>query len=341
MRILVVHAWLRGNLGDVLQLSVLLRALRELSPRVLDLAGYPERPASAAGEILRLCDRHIPEPFAWYWKLAPRSLRAAALEPAWRRQRQALFSRYDAIVCAPGPYLAGYDARAPSALTDITVAANLGLPVVLSSHSIGPLPDDALAVVARATTRVAREGVTADYLRARNIPCVASSDLAFLYPYASARSEGRRPLGAYRLAFLRSNNVPLRSLKLEGGALYGAPGLLLPPAADTIVLATSDERRDRRFMIAAARRLGVASVSCRSVAELVQLVDGASSIVSDRYHPAICAAVLGKTVKVVGNREPHKMQGLDALLTGRSVDELQRLARTGLDAVLDALRQAV
>ena len=39
MRILVLHAWLKGNLGDVLQLSVLLSALRRRNPSALDLAG--------------------------------------------------------------------------------------------------------------------------------------------------------------------------------------------------------------------------------------------------------------------------------------------------------------
>ena len=52
VRILVVHAWLKGNLGDVLQLSVLLSALRELKPRVLDLAGFPARPADEAAEAV-------------------------------------------------------------------------------------------------------------------------------------------------------------------------------------------------------------------------------------------------------------------------------------------------
>ena len=78
-------------------------------------------------------------------------------EPWWSRRRRALFSRYDAIVCAPGPYLADYDPRVTSALSDIAVAAELGLPVVLSSHSIGPLTPERLAVVARSTARVARE----------------------------------------------------------------------------------------------------------------------------------------------------------------------------------------
>ena len=131
MRLLVVHAWLRGNLGDVLQLSVLLSSLRELKPEALDLAGFPPRPAAETGEVLALADRYLADPFPWYWKGLPKPVRKGLLEPRWKARRKALFSGYDAIVCAPGPYLADYDARAPTALCDIAVASGLGLPVVL------------------------------------------------------------------------------------------------------------------------------------------------------------------------------------------------------------------
>jgi polysaccharide pyruvyl transferase WcaK-like protein len=77
---------------------------------------------------------------------------------------------------------------------------------------------------------------------------------------------------------------------------------------------------------------------CHSVGELVRLIEGSSGVVSDRYHPAICAAVLGKPAHVIPNREPHKMTGLRDLLAGRSVEQLQALARAGLEAVRGALR---
>jgi hypothetical protein len=77
---------------------------------------------------------------------------------------------------------------------------------------------------------------------------------------------------------------------------------------------------------------------CRSVPELVHLIAGASEVVSDRYHPAICGAVLGKPTRVLPNREPHKMTGLTALLDGRPVGELQDAARAGISALHQALR---
>jgi polysaccharide pyruvyl transferase WcaK-like protein len=340
MRILVVHAWLRGNLGDVLQLSVLLSALRGLRPRALDLAGFPARPAAAAAEALALTDRFLADPFIWYWSLAPGLAARRLIEPVWRRWRRTLFSRYDVIVCAPGPYLADYDARAASALCDITVASELGLPVVLSSHSIGPLGPGGLAAVARATLRIAREPATHDYLRERAIGCVLSADLAFLYPYADAAAPTviEPP---YRLIFLRSNNLDARRLRLEDGALYEGPKLIADATGGPLVLATSDSRRDARFLAKVAARLGLRWVDCRRVGELVQLIRASSGVVSDRYHPAICAAVLGKPAQVLPNREPHKMHGLKNLLADRPLEELQALARAGLNAVTDGLLSAV
>jgi polysaccharide pyruvyl transferase WcaK-like protein len=340
MRILVVHAWLRGNLGDVLQLSVLLSALRELRPRALDLAGFPARPADEAREVLALSDHYLADPFAWHWKVLPKRVAKLVIEPLWITRRKALFSRYDAIVCAPGPYLADYDARAPSALCDISLASELGLPVVLSSHSIGPLQAEALAAVAKVTVRIAREPATQEYLRERGISCYLSADLAFLYPYAGTAAPGSiEP--PYRLVFLRSNNLDASALRLEEGALFEGPRLIAEASNGRLVLATSDYRRDERFLSIASRRLGVSWVRCRSVAELVQLIGASSGVVSDRYHPAICAAALGKPAQVLSNREPVKMQGLKNLLADHTLEELRALARAGLGTVREALRSAV
>lgn len=340
MRVLVLHAWLKGNLGDVLQLSVLLSALRTLKPDVLDLAGFPAQPAEETVEVLALVDRYVPDTFPWYWSVAPAMVGDVMFEPWWRKRRAALFSRYDAIVCAPGPYLADYDLRVTSALSDIAIATGLGLPVVLSSHSIGPLTPQRLADVAKATARVAREPSTYRYLSEHGMSAVLSADFAFLYPYAAieARVSTAPP---YRLVFLRSNNLEASGLRLEGGALYDGPRLIAEASRDRLVLATSDHRRDGRFLAKAARRLGVSWIACRSVAELVQLVASSSGVVSDRYHPAICAAALGKPAQVLSNREPHKMQGLTGLLADNTLEDLQELARAGLATVRDTLRSTV
>jgi hypothetical protein len=48
--------------------------------------------------------------------------------------------------------------------------------------------------------------------------------------------------------------------------------------------------------------------------------------------------VLGKPAEVLPNREPHKMQGLKTLLSDRPLEELQGLARAGLDTLRNVLR---
>jgi polysaccharide pyruvyl transferase WcaK-like protein len=113
--------------------------------------------------------------------------------------------------------------------------------------------------------------------------------------------------------------------------------LIAEASSDRLVLATSDYRRDERFLAKAARNLGVSWVGCRSVTELVQLIGASSGVVSDRYHPAICAAALGKPAQVLSNREPHKMQGLTDLLANNTLEALQSLARTGLRTLREAL----
>jgi polysaccharide pyruvyl transferase WcaK-like protein len=333
---------MKGNLGDVLQLSVLLSALRMLKPERLDLAGYPPRPAPAAEELVARVDRYLSDPFPRYWVFTPAPLARRVVEPPWRRRRAALFRSYDAVVCAPGPYLADYDARAPSALCDIRVAGDLGLPVALASHSVGPLSPDGVATVARATVRVAREAATFAYLRDHDITSVRAADLAFLYPFERAIDGSTESVvrGPYYVVFIRSNNLRGRALSVRDGRLYHGERLIADAGGASMVLATSDAGRDERFLTAVARRLSLPVVVCRTPASLARLVAGSVGVASDRYHPAICAVVLGKPVLVVANREPHKTEGLRSLLSEHGVPALQDLARTGLDALCGALQRA-
>lgn len=343
MKLLVVHSWLRGNLGDVLQGSVLLRALRDLGPATLDLAGFPSTPGDGARDLVALADRHVPEPFNWHWRYLPAAARALTLEPLWRRRRADLFSRYDAVISAPGPFLAEYDARWPSALADLDVAADLGIPFILASHSIGPLSQDSLRRIARATLCVAREDATHEYLADHGLRSVRSADLAFLFPYEAslARSpSGSHTDGPYRLLFLRSRNLGAKRIERRRGCLRcGSRDIALGPGEE-LVVATSDPQRDGRFVTRLSRRLGAPAALCRSVAELVSLIAGCSGVVSDRYHPLICAAVLGKPVEILSNREPHKMLGLRELLEKEQLDSLRDLARAGLSALRTALPNA-
>jgi polysaccharide pyruvyl transferase WcaK-like protein len=127
-------------------------------------------------------------------------------------------------------------------------------------------------------------------------------------------------------------------LRVSSGVLLDGSTPIADGSGARLVLATSDYRRDEAFLSRVSRRLGLEWTACRTVPELTQLIAGSSGVVSDRYHPAICASVLGRPAQVLANREPHKMSGLDDLLADRTLRELQDLARAGVRAVQDVLR---
>jgi len=251
-----------------------------------------------------------------------------------------LFRRYDAIISAPGPFLAAYDYRAPAALFDLALARELGLPFILSSHSIGPLSDSALAGLHAASVCVAREQSTHDFLAAHGVRSVQAADYAFLYPYDDhlRGGAGTPPVaGPYRVVCMRSNNFAFDEIERRGTVLRCGPHEFSLAREERVVLMTSDSKKDAKFLRRLAHKLGEPAVDCRSVPELVRLIAGSTGVISDRYHPAICGRVLGKPVEVLVNREPHKMKGLKALLTQHDLPTLQGLARAGLDAVRAAL----
>lgn len=341
MRILVVHGWVTRNLGDVLQTSVLLDALRGLRPSGLDMAAFFLRPTESWNPILATLDRFVPErPLPPSGRLE--LLRRPVWALAWKRERRALFRAYDLIVSAPGPFVADYDARLRSTLLDLDIARDLGVPFVFSSHSMGPLGPKALGRLALAAEIVAREPMTHAYLRANGVASRLSADLSFLFPHSSGRLAAayRERFGpGYRVAFLRFNNLDLGRIELRGdGALGYGDSTLLGPGSGSIVLATSEPADDGVVLAALAARRRLDLVACATVEELFALVEGASAVASDRYHPCVCAALLGKKLEVIENREPMKMAGLKALLARHSVSEIRDLARSGLEAVLEVAR---
>lgn len=104
-----------------------------------------------------------------------------------------------------------------------------------------------------------------------------------------------------------------------------------------LVLATSDERWDADILRTLAARLGSDFVLCAGPRELYALVSASAGTISDRYHPALCAARAGTLVRIIPNREPHKMVGLRRLVETRSPAEIDALSRGGLEAVSRAL----
>jgi len=344
MRILVVHAWMKGNLGDILHASVLLRALRALKPDALDVAGYPPEPPPSCREgCLDVADRFLPESFEWWWSLLPTGLAKGGLPRVLRAGRAALFRQYEVVVSMPGPFLARHDYRAAAALLDLALARRLGIPFVLAGHSIGPLMESGCRELSRAACCVAREPSTRRFLSERGIPSVLAADYAFLHPLEAPAGLEDRLVPAsepYRVLFLRANNLPLGQLRREGHRLLcrGRPVAVL--GEDALAVATSDRSRDAPALAGLASRLGGTPVSCTAIEEMVAVIRGSRGVVSDRYHPAVCAVALNRPVQVLDNKEAHKMAGLRELIGLHDLEGVRDLARTGLHAVERAVVDA-
>ncbi len=335
MRILVIHAWTRGNLGDVMQTVSLLKALRDLNPKCLDLAGYPFPASPQAGEMLLAADRFLSDSVRWELKFVPSGLLNDAGRIVGALGRARLFNAYDVVLSAPGPFLASHDHRLNSALTDMAIAKRLGKKLILSSHSIGPLPGYALRYFDAIDLCVAREPSTLKYLASHNINSVPSADYAFLYPFSEALGQQGdtdfKP--PYQVAFLRANNLDLSSVHIEGGQLKDNHQVIAELGDIPMLLTTSDAAKDDRALTQLSKRLNVRYVKCRSVADMIRLIANATSVISDRYHPAVCSIALGRQLTLLKNKENNKMEGLRSLHAQQSLKETQKLAQDGLAAI--------
>jgi polysaccharide pyruvyl transferase WcaK-like protein len=335
---------MKGNLGDILHASVLLRALRALQPDALDVAGYPPQPPPSCREgCLDVADRFLPESFEWWWSLLPGVARGG-VQRLLRGARAELLRQYDVVVSMPGPFLTRHDYRSTAALLDMALARRLGIPFVLAGHSVGPLSKSGLLELSRVACCVAREPSTQRFLAGHGIRSVLAADYAFLHPLeAPAGLEDRlvRSTRPYRVLFLRANNLPLRQLRREGHRLLcrGRPVAVL--GEDALAVATSDRSKDAAVLAGLANRLGGTPILCTTVAEMVAVIRGSRGVVSDRYHPAVCAIALDRPAQVLDNREAHKMAGLRELIELGDLEGVRNLARTGLRAVERAVVDAM
>lgn len=338
MRLLIVHTGRWSNLGSVVQTAVLLEALREVAPSQLDLNCPPAALRGLPTSISTLVDGCVVDQPPRYWSYLPPVLRRGVAEPVWRRKRRALFSEYDAIISAPGAFLVEDDPLLTAALCDIEVAAELRMPLVLASHSIGPLSAVMRDRLARARLCVARENTSHMYLSTHDITSIAGADLGFLYPYETHLYGGVRSIAQpYRLLFLKTEGSAPEDPGAYEGELHRTAQNVGRSTNERIILASTDAERDTRALVKLGRRLGHPVVLCRSVPALVHLIAGSSGVTSDCYYPAVCAAALGKPVEVLVTRQPHKMLGLQGLLGTHDLGELKRLAQVGLNAVCSAV----
>lgn len=326
-----MHGWLTGNLGDLWHTMVLLRRVRRKATRV-DISGFPGPPDPRCEPVLRLADQVLFEN-----PVPPRArFRRLFWAARWRHHRATLFRAYDAIISIPGPYLRVGDARRIPVELDIQVANAVRRPFLLACHSIGPVTSRTLKALRCVDAIVAREPVTQRYLAAKNVRCVQGSDFAFsLIPNQRVEKlvSDSRLRDDFGLVFLRYNNLDLHAVTLQGNELAYRGEVLWRSSGNRLVLATSDIGKDAHELVSLASRFEVSVVLCHTLDELATLTSMAKDVVSDRYHPAIAAALARKPVAILDNCETHKMAGLRELLEKNTLSEIVELSERGLRAV--------
>lgn len=300
MKILCTHGWLMSNLGDQWMTDIVLKVLVARGHSVVvSSRGFPSGWACEGVERLQVCTE--------------------SLDVGARRQ---LFSEYDKIVNLPGGGLQGRDHRSGGILTDIEICSSLDIPYALAGHSIySKIP---AATLRKVSLILAREPCTAAWLRSQQVDHIETVDAVWSQEIgASIRSESTVIMLRWDGEFASGNvSVSASGLKI-GSHTFGPPR--------SIIVSTSDSRRDETLGRKLALQLSTSWEPCRTLDELKTTISGSAHLITDRYHPAIVARMTGTTLSFIGSGAVRN-QGLRDLM-GRSIEELRDASLAGLSAL--------
>lgn len=242
----------------------------------------------------------------------------------FRSAPHALMLRADVIIQAPGGGLQDpADPRGASMLSDAEFANKNGIPYIFSGHSFHPSYD--LSALRHAFV-LAREPASHALLTSRNISSVLSADPAFLLDVSFVRHSEK--VGT--LLFFRRWHF--RDIKREGNTLITDGRMTIIPA-DPLCFASSDPLRDDTLLQPLQQTFGI---PYRGYTDLHALLSGIASskhVITDRYHPAIFAAMLGTPYTLLPKEGSLRDQGLLEECSTYSVVELSRRAKEGMNAL--------
>jgi polysaccharide pyruvyl transferase WcaK-like protein len=312
MRIVLLHGWLRGNLGDLCIAHQLVRFLRARFPQAhLTVVSEPRGEWTVPEELLAATDAYVERPF--------------------REAVDDLLGDASAVVQIPGGGLQDPgDSRGPYMLRDAELCHRLGVRHVLAGHSFHPSLD--LGPL-RGSVVIAREPASHALLHSRGIPSLLSADPAFLQPVPEAAA-----VRAGTLLFLRRRHF--ESIALDGEAVV-TDGMRTVIPALPLTLASSDPLRDDKVLQPLATRHDLPYERCLDLLHLLRIIAGSAHVVSDRYHPVIFAAMLETPFTFLQREGSLRDHGLRDLLAGHTPVALAALARAGFTSVAAALDGAL
>ena len=324
MKILIIHSWLTGNVGDIMHAYVLVKNLSKIHGIEIDIAGFPEDIASnwqfITQNFIRKCIPEKPE------------------DPEINTENRInLFKNYDLIISMPGPFLSNMDHRKRYALLDLKIAKALNKPFIFGGHSIGPIDNSDIKILQYADMIIARETITHHYLNSINVNNHLSADYSFLYPIPFFKFQGLRYFKRYKLKykvlFLRHDNLDYSKIKAVDGMIQYTNMNIINGSKHIIVLGSSDQYRDQKKIKALSKSIGIPHVICQNPDELIALISFSSGVVSDRYHPCIIAHRLGKNLKIIESMNNFKMDGLKELIQEKTNKEITNLAKAGVNLI--------
>ena len=355
---LLIHAWMTGNIGDILHTRPIVSYLKERK-YTIDICGYYPKKHTEWEKTLVETDTFYNEKFKKYIS---------------SKKRKELFSKYEKVIFVPGPYISNNDPRKKRAIQDIKIISEIdGTKSILAGHSFSNLSKNDFNILRKTDTIISRETYSWQYLKKNKCESILGSDLAFSYlnkEYKHIKSKKLKIKKQKKLCFLRHDNFKLEdvldeknkrlakkiytllSSKDEMSFIEVMKGLVkinlekinkkntgkitnLHQGKNTKInkdacdFATSDAYRDREKLGILCKMNKIPYLECNTVRELVETINNYETIISDRYHPSIIAIYLNKDVIFLKSKNDAKMKGLFQMKQ-ESVEELIRLSNKSL-----------
>lgn len=317
-RILVTHAWIRGNLGDYCTAKQLLLYLRRnFESASIDVVSIPGEHFRARRDIEALADTYMERPFT--------------------DDLTSIFPRYDAVINAPGGGLqSSGDRRGARMLEDARACAGLRIPHVFASHSFHPSFD---YTGLEKSLIVTREPASETLLRSRGLLPIAGADLAFTedvprrHESTESPPAGHSPAEAgegWVLLFFRFDHF--RAIRRDGRTLFlDERSITLPEGP--ISLATSDPLRDDVHLTPLSQQWGIPYLRSPTLDHLLLSIASSAHVISDRYHPVLFARMMGVPHTFLRQEGSLRDEGIDRLLSENSIQTLAAKAHDSLEAI--------
>lgn len=329
MRCLLIGNYGIGNLGDDLLRAYFLQTFPEIEWTVLEVCTSPYPPVLPYS---RASLSRVPR--------LPLGLRSFLFTPWWRTL--GAYWRCNAVVFGGGSLFTDAESAFACILwyAHILLARIMRKPVLLAFQGIGPLRTTLGTLLTRAAVRSAAHiSVRDDASAARaaawrpRARIVRSFDPVYLRAREAARTIPVQPAPSHDGVFVivPRHNSPHAFLDLA------ATRARVHTGPTRILLLRPNDQRERAAGVALAQRIpGSSIVPVRTFDDLLHALQGASRVLSQRYHASLAAFALGIPFETAPQSEGDKHDAL-ADLAGAGPDVLNARIRAGEDDLRSVL----